>query len=309
MSFKIVLIIGAARSGSTLLGLQLGALPDCTFHGELNHFWDRALGNNHLCGCGLHFQDCDFWQKIKSVVPIEPKEGAGFQREMTRLLAGKYSINPLRKIRAHATLPTAGIMESIRKLYEQISRVTGAAWIIDSSKQPIYARLLIDIFGSDRVQIIHLVRDARGVAYSMAKRRLKVDTGLENIYMVQRGVASSCYDWTKVNLSAMKLHWEVKSYIRISYEGFCADPTRTIQLVDDHFLQSGEVMANVARPVLSPHTVSGNPIRVKGAEAKVKEDTEWRYHMSCRDKLVVTILSTPLRLMMLSSSGNTSSLR
>lgn len=289
MSFKIVLVIGAARSGSTLLGMKLGTLPRCSFHGELNHFWDRGLDENHLCGCGLHFQDCDFWKIIRSAVPIEPKEGASFKRELAGLLAREYSINPLGKTPAPAARPAADIMANIKRLYEQIAQVTGAEWIIDTSKQPIYARLLIDIFGADRVQVIHLVRDARGVAYSMAKRRLKIDAGQEQRYMVQRGAVSSCYGWVKVNLSAMKLRREVESYIRISYEDFCAAPAETVGVLDKKFFKVEPSLVNSNLPDLSSHTVSGNPIRIKGTHQKATQDTEWKHKMAWWDRLTVTV--------------------
>ena len=163
-------------------------------------------------------------------------------------------------------------------------------WILDGAKQPIYARLLIDVFGRDNVHVLHLVRDPRGVAFSTAKRRDKIDTGKTGDQMVRRSPLQSAFGWNKLDLSARALKREAASYRCIRYEDLC---TNGSELIDDTMdslgLKSDRSLSAVAVEATT-HTISGNPIRMKGVPRQVVVDDAWRKELPAIDKLTVSAI-------------------
>jgi hypothetical protein len=61
---RVVLVAGAGRSGSTLLTLLLGSLPETFAVGELRYLWQRCVVERRLCGCGRPLPECALWQSI-----------------------------------------------------------------------------------------------------------------------------------------------------------------------------------------------------------------------------------------------------
>lgn len=72
-----------------------------------------------------------------------------------------------KRSRREGPLP-GGYRALLGHLYRAIRRVTGARVVVDSSKNASYARILADTPGI-RLRILHLVRDSRGVAYSLGQ--------------------------------------------------------------------------------------------------------------------------------------------
>ena len=60
---RLVYILAASHSGSTLLGMLLAAQPDVCTVGELKL---TALGDveRYVCSCGQRIRECTFWQEI-----------------------------------------------------------------------------------------------------------------------------------------------------------------------------------------------------------------------------------------------------
>jgi len=97
---KILILVGAARSCSTLAGLMLGQSGQFVYAGELNHIWDRGLGLDHLCGCGQHFSTCESWQRIISRAGLDGMDGQRRYDDIQRFLATQFSLNPLHRNKA-----------------------------------------------------------------------------------------------------------------------------------------------------------------------------------------------------------------
>jgi len=60
----VAYIGGAGRSGSTVLALLLGKVQGFFPVGGVNSLWERGLLQNYLCGCGVHFRECPFWNEV-----------------------------------------------------------------------------------------------------------------------------------------------------------------------------------------------------------------------------------------------------
>src|SRR3954469_7299745 len=61
---RVALIVGGQRSGSTLLSRVLGESPRAVALGEIWYLWERGVVEDRLCGCGVRFSECDFWQRM-----------------------------------------------------------------------------------------------------------------------------------------------------------------------------------------------------------------------------------------------------
>jgi hypothetical protein len=60
---RVVYVAGSGRSGSTVLGQVLGAVPSWIFCGELRQGFS-ILAENRICGCGTPAQECSFWRSV-----------------------------------------------------------------------------------------------------------------------------------------------------------------------------------------------------------------------------------------------------
>ncbi|MCG3128947.1 MAG: hypothetical protein CHACPFDD_03843 [Phycisphaerae bacterium] len=60
---RVVYILSPGHSGSTLLGLLLGAHPAVATAGELK-FVPPGYREGHTCSCGVRMEQCDFWRAV-----------------------------------------------------------------------------------------------------------------------------------------------------------------------------------------------------------------------------------------------------
>lgn len=168
----VVYIGGCQRSGSTLLDRMLSQVPEHLSAGEVVHLWIRGLSGNELCGCGAAFLDCPFWSEVGRVGfggwdQIRIEEVVALQRSVDRnryiffMLMPRLSPRYERDLRAYAAI--------LERLYRGIYQVGGGATIVDSSKHGSTAFLLRRVAGL-RLRVVHLVRDSRGVAFSLLRK-------------------------------------------------------------------------------------------------------------------------------------------
>ena len=63
---RIIYIVGAGRSGSTVLDTVLGNHPDAVSVGELSNLHRSGWVNNEFCACGEPADGCGFWNEVRS---------------------------------------------------------------------------------------------------------------------------------------------------------------------------------------------------------------------------------------------------
>jgi hypothetical protein len=296
---RVVFIAGWARSGSTLLGNLLGQADGCFFAGELRFLAERAWRENRLCGCGRPLLDCDVWSEI--IAGLEPRIGVG-GRALLEAVPGR-GLRTRSMLKEFLPFPPRTprrleqeLLPVLEALYQEISRVSGASVIVDSSRSPIYARLLERIPGM-QLDVIHLVRDARATAFSMKRKRYD-RSGRR--FMYQAGLAENAVMWLTWNLAAERLgKWPPSraNYLRIRYEDLAGNPVSVLRSVAafarlpsdlPHVSSTGGVTLKVN------HSVMGNPNRMESGAITIKTDQEWTRAMSWRDKAVTALLTWPL---------------
>lgn len=154
----VVYLMGAGRSGSTLLGIALGNLPDVFYGGELfawNHFGGEPITEDEELR--------SFWGSVKEGVPQTTHH---FDHDFFRNLE---HLSSLLRIRSQLDARLArDHADHNRALFAAIRRATGCHVVVDSSHFPLRARRLRKMSGLD-VRVVHLVRDPRSVIASFQK--------------------------------------------------------------------------------------------------------------------------------------------
>jgi hypothetical protein len=300
----VVYIAGSGRSGSTLLERALGEIPGFVNVGELIDLYRRTAAQGERCGCGQAFAQCPFWSRVgdrafggwpeQKLTAIGRLQGnVARQRRMPRLLA-----LPLAGQRFRADVTAYGA--SYASLYSAIAAEAGAACVVDASKWPVQA-LALARAGLD-VRVIHLVRDVRGVAYSLGKRDVSRPHAVAGAdVMSHLSSAEAAARWVAVQSQAGLLRWCGLPVTRMRYEEFVRHPRHAVEgaLAGIGLPAPSAHLAHIGdgRVVLgTSHGLSGNPSRFRDGEITLRADDTWRASMSRRDRLIVSAIGLPLML-------------
>ena len=172
----MIYVMGAGRSGSTILGVALGNCEQFFFAGELDK-WLARSGVPQL-------EDAErlrFWSAVRGQVDgAEELFGYAAQRCLERSSA-------LFRIREW---PNRGrLREPYRRVSENVYRAVageaGAACVIDTSHYPLRARELRELRGVD-LYLLFLVRDPQSVVASLDRRDVverRFDAPTANAYL------------------------------------------------------------------------------------------------------------------------------
>lgn len=157
---KVVYVLGAHRSGSTVLGVTLGNCDGVFFAGEL-HSWLTRRGLPSFGG----EQGARLWQAIAEEVS-GAEELFGHD---TQLYLDRSSV----VYRVHKWHRRRGLRTPYRRIYQDlyraIARQTGCERIVDTSHYPLRALELQAIEGIE-LYLLFLVRDPQGVVDSFSPR-------------------------------------------------------------------------------------------------------------------------------------------
>ena len=296
---KLIYIIGAGRSGSTLLERLLGQHGEIFAAGELKQIWERSFVENQLCGCGKDFLQCEVWEKIskvffKKIDDFNVDKIIQAHKKIDRVRFFPYLYLLKRKKKTNINIET--INKYFYLLYRSIQEVTKKTYIIDSSKHPQFAYILsmndkIDLY------VIHLVRDVGGVAYSWGKKKIRPEITGKVEHMPTYNVWVSSILWLVANKLSEIAGRQSKVYKRIKYEDLASEPKKVLTDLF-HFLNLNNetedifLCDNVAK-LNKNHTVSGNPMRFRSGEIMLRQDEKWKENMCRKDKIISSILALP----------------
>jgi hypothetical protein len=298
---RVLFVGGIGRSGSTLLERMLGELPGTVSLGEVVHLWKRGLQENQRCSCGERFHGCAFWAEIgeRAFGGWSNVDAARMAGLAARVDDVKYTPRMLvgRGPRAFAA-DLNEYVEHYRRIYDAARDLSGAEVVIDSSKHTSLAYCLRHAEGVD-LRLLHLVRDARGVAYSWTKKVRRPEIVDSETYMPVFSPARLAVLWNGHNVLLELLRLRKTPTMLLRYEDFIDDPRATLRKVQDlaglpaaseslEFLGDGWVNLTV------PHTVSGNPMRFTAGRIALRRDEDWRSAFPARQRRAVTALTLPV---------------
>lgn len=297
---KILFIGGCSRSGSTLLGRVLGEPADAVCVGETRYLWSRGLLNNVQCGCGEPFRSCPFWSAVgEHAFGGWDRVDAARLSEIDRLtnLPGALPIGWLPWLRPRLRAMITEYATCLTALYEAISHVSGANMIVEMSRDPTFARLLMRMPDSD-VRILHLVRDSRAVAYSWTRtRRLPSPIG-DQQFMPRFKVSETAISWMIRNAVFHVFSVARRPYLKLTHEGFLADPRATLRrlsaFAEEPLLAGGCEITDTQVKLGGHHIFSGNPMRSTTGWLPLRLDTAWQTQMPPSQFAKVTTITWPL---------------
>lgn len=299
---RVLFIGGLGRSGSTLLERLLGELPGVFGMGEVVHLWQWGVVDGERCGCGSPFGDCPFWQEVGRVA-----FGGWNSFDVHGFLALKDSIDRTRfvptlarpRLGADAQRRVSEYVAVYRRLYEAVRQISGCEVLVDSSKHTSLAYCLRWADGID-LRAVHVVRDARAVAYSWGKTMRRPEAGsrsTEGEYMAKWSPARTAVHWNAQNLGFDLLGRVGVPTRRVRYEDFVAEPAATLQGVAE-FAGLGAVplpfVGESAVELSANHQVAGNPMRFKTGRIELRADEVWRSDLTATRRRLVTGMTFPI---------------
>jgi hypothetical protein len=288
---KLIYIAGYGRSGSTLLDIALGQHPSIMGAGEVTTLSRHVWENDEYCACGAPVQDCPIWKPIveqwRDDEPISLMAEYRTEQEKSESIVGGRLF--------HATRHQNHVRRTV-KLLQTMSAISGRPVLVDSSKLPGRASALAKMPGIE-LYVIHLVRDGRGVAWSLSKGyRRQVDQGLQRD-LRPKPLIYTAIRWASVNIATGALCRRLgpDRSLCVRYEDFVADPRETI----------GKIIALVGeqkpdwltdpehRPLEPHHQVAGSRHRMQRS-ITVQKDEKWKTEMPRWKQRAFTFLTAPL---------------
>jgi hypothetical protein len=157
---RIIYVMGAGRSGSTILGVTLGNYDGVFYAGELDGWLGRS-GEPQIDD----EPRVRFWSAVREQVPGAPEL---FGRTAELSLERSMSLFRPHRWRARRRMrrPYRSVAEG---LYRAVSAAAGTPVIVDTSHYPLRARELQELDGID-FHLVYLMRDPQSVVASFNRK-------------------------------------------------------------------------------------------------------------------------------------------
>lgn len=288
---SVVYIVGSGRSGSTILDTVLGNQEQIESVGELINGPRAWMNELEYCACGELAGECPFWSAVREAwhhlharnLALNDWRAIQSRFERPRYLFSVYR---------HAQRETTAFKEyaeGVKKLYQAIAKVSGKPVVVDSSKNPVRALAMSYVKGID-LKLIHLIRDGRGVAWSLKKPYQKdPEKGVQKD-LPARPIWRTAMSWSINNLLAERAvsRLDSASTLQLRYEDFVSRPSEALDRVGyltgldfnkvNRALENGEEFQ-------VGHTIAGNRVRM-GERIQLRADTEWLKVLPKRDRAI-----------------------
>lgn len=264
---RVIYIIGAAHSGSTLLDLMLNAHPEVISVGEvlkLNGLIKiKRNGQPKFAKCSCRapsLRQCDFWFRVDEW--LRQNEGKNL-----------WDLD----FRDYRNLDARQAPNLI--LFKAITQVSGKRFVVDSSKMPRRLSYLMQFDELD-VYPIHIVRSPKGQINSVIH---------------QQGLFKSILHYEIVQEQTYRLLKRLPHGV-VRYEDLVLEPERILQCALEplglRFHPRQLAWAEQVR-----HSVGGNHLRWKQTSELIL-DTRWTGDLSTIQKLAINIGTLRSRYLM-----------
>jgi hypothetical protein len=286
-ALKIVYIMGAGHIGSTVVDIVLGHDRHIESLGEVAkyHRYGWELDENRKCACGSSVFACPFWSEVRSRWSKAVEESDG-RRQLE--LKKRYEGSRMGWLRLlwNSRWPGSAFKRyqvGTEELYRSIQGAGGKDILIDSSLMPRRAFALTLNSGID-LYLIHMVRDGRGVMWSLMKPNKKT---LTKAYVPASPWRTARY-WVTANLQSWFVFRRVSADRRwlMRYEDFATDPAGVVGHIGDLVgldLSHLVVGRAVTAAELERHTVGGNRVRMQ-KDIEIRSDFAWQQHLQSRHR-------------------------
>jgi hypothetical protein len=302
---RLLYLLAASHSGSTLLALLLGSHPEIATVGELKQ---TSLGNleTYRCSCGVEIRRCSFWKAVREHLAasgwtFEPGDGttdlaagAGvFAHRLLRPLHRGPALEALRDAALHLApgwrSHLARWQRANAKLVEAVCRITGRPLLVDSSKVAIRLKYLLRNPALE-VRVLRVVRDGRAVMLAHMDPARFADASDERLRGGGSGgtrvserlpAAAAAHEWRR---STEEAAWAVRGLPRdawreVRYEDLCADPRAALRPILDWLGVEATAPLGLDR---GRYHVVGNGMRLDSTR-EVRLDDRWKAVLAAGD--------------------------
>ena len=298
---RIVYIGGSSRSGTGILGRVFSLIEDSAHGGELRRLWSRGIRPGRTCDCGRPHAECPVWSKLlrPGARYIEPSLPELAKVQAAAAPESHAWLRALRLLRRRSPpvpgSPEARYVEMYSDLVRAFSDASGSSIILDNSKHPGDAALLVDAPDIHSYSV-HIVRDPRGVLFSTRKRSSPDKPGafrpLETVKV------AAYWIMRQITFDGIRERYGTDRSLLVIYEELMQDPKPA--------LRAASQMLGEPEPALELR--SGTPIRVPevhgpdgssvqrfvSTEVVLREDDRWRSDLHPLDRLLMTLLTYPM---------------
>jgi hypothetical protein len=294
---KIIFIISAGHSGSTLLDLMIGTLPNTISTGELVwlpwQVWrDGKMCNEtpkqDICTCLKTFRECPVWSKILQCISDTTSQNVisnpldfnlSFLRNKKYTEKTSIRLKALRKIFEYSIINNQelflnsilknqkGIIQNTLVLYDSIVKTMKVSSVVDSSKDILRAYAIWRERPSD-IKVILLYKDAK--SYAASGKHWGVDEPTEK--HLKRWLNIYKNRFVPI-LKRMKTE-----VLIVKYNNLVEQPTETRQRLAQFI---GSICTNSDWQINTHnmHLVAGNPMRFQGI-VNIKYDDRWKRELT-----------------------------
>lgn len=296
---RVIYVMGAGRSGSTVLDTILNNHPDVIGVGELVHLFMEGDDQRENCSCGEPRDTCSVWQSVRE--RWSERTGISSITDHERLMTKftrvqRLAIPEWHRLRTGNPDPDfAECLRQTQATYQAISEVTGKRVIIESSKNPLRAKLLCLTPGLD-VRLVHLVRDVRGVAWSRRKPFAKSKEGGVPQDIRPKPIHLATGYWLFMNFLSEQVRkaFPNQPSTRIHYEDFVSAPEQSLNAIGE---VAGLDYSTVATRLLAGesmapgHLYAGNRVRTAGP-IRLRRDMAWAEKLTPGQKRLIWLLAS-----------------
>ncbi len=283
----IIIILGSARSGSTLLAKTIGGHSACFTLGEINRFNQEINNPKTHCGCGKKLNKCDFWIHTLKELNIDfgtsVKDNThdfnvGIFKQITKISKFWMLIPTILFGKKYKNSDIENEIKNTFILYQKIFNKTGSKVLIDSTKG-LFRGLILQSRSPENIQFkfIQLIRDGRGVLNSEMKTSYVIRHN-DGIYREYKGRINKNYkrtinSWIYVNLRnfvILKL-FRNQDTLNIKYENFTENPEKYLKQIYSKINLEYEVSAlNLDEGI--NHILGGNASRMNAKKINRRDD-------------------------------------
>lgn len=283
MNNRLVYLMGAGRSGTTILATILGNCNGVTNLGELHQLPEHAAGEGN-CSCGRALNECPYWSQVDEV-DAGALTSAEYRRQASELESHsrvhRYFSNPRRAL-AYDEYVSAN-----QSVFDQLGQQD---ILVDSAKFIGRALALASLPRLD-CRFVYVVRDPRGVVSSFEK---KVQTSRHWLS------ATTYYFLVNVTAEVVSRTLLRGRVLKVRYEDILSDPHRVIERIAEWCgFSAAEVLSKLdeGQSLDVGHIIGGNRI-AKRPTVKFDPELAKAGHsgLSGYKRLLSWILTLPLNL-------------
>jgi len=291
---KYLHICSAAHSGSTLLDMLAGSHSQVASLGEVNQL-SKNIALNSQCGCGAEIGSCELWSEVirrvgrqMNIDVLTNPYGLHMGYPLASTVIDKAHQTPAYLVKRRLVLGLQflqfryglswltpllrpiiqGVDNSVR-VFEAVRGVLAVEAVVDSSKSYLNAIQFYRRY-PDRVRIVLLTRDGRGVLWSNMKRGAPRE----------RTVRDWCNRYNRA-IPLLQRYVRREHWLQVRYEDLTSDTAKVLQTVCQLIGLPFEVGMLQFRQK-KHHIVNGNRIRLSSTST-IATDVEWMKRLPPED--------------------------